>query len=140
MSTVEDKLIAKYAAELQDIYDKQTAGQYTFTGVLAIFLREVDAARDQDAPAKAPESVAEPLNAYHVDVYRVASFSNRGDYYSVMRVFNNQDRKITWACSCPSWTYSPERNATGCKHTRRVYENRDVTPIRSYETNAYPAT
>ncbi len=38
-----DQLIIKYADELRDIYDRQTAGDHTFTGVLFNFLMELDA-------------------------------------------------------------------------------------------------
>lgn len=37
-----DDLISKYAERLQDIYDCQTAGAHTFTGVLATFLMELE--------------------------------------------------------------------------------------------------
>lgn len=40
-----DELIARYSVELQLIYDKQTAGDHTFSGVLGEFLREVDLKR-----------------------------------------------------------------------------------------------
>jgi hypothetical protein len=36
-----DDLIRKYADQLQDIYDRKTAGAYTFTGVLATFAHEL---------------------------------------------------------------------------------------------------
>lgn len=35
-----DTLIDKYAAELQDIYDKRRAGENTFAGVLVRVIRE----------------------------------------------------------------------------------------------------
>lgn len=35
-----DELILEYAAKLQDIYDKRTAGDYTFKGFLSDFVRE----------------------------------------------------------------------------------------------------
>lgn len=40
-----DELIKKYADRLQAIYDKKTAGDHTFLGVLSDFLREGDALR-----------------------------------------------------------------------------------------------
>ena len=36
-----DKIINKYAGELQKIYDNQTAGDSTFHGVLGSFLLEI---------------------------------------------------------------------------------------------------
>lgn len=38
----EDELIGEYAAILRNIYDHQTAGDYTFEGVLAEFVRRLD--------------------------------------------------------------------------------------------------
>jgi hypothetical protein len=40
-----DELIKKYAERLQTIYDKQRAGDHTFSGILGDFLREVDGLR-----------------------------------------------------------------------------------------------
>lgn len=37
-----DELIAKYARMLEDIYNNQRAGDYTFEGVLSMMLREVE--------------------------------------------------------------------------------------------------
>lgn len=37
-----DELIARHAASLRKIYDERTAGDYTFTGVLAEFLRDYE--------------------------------------------------------------------------------------------------
>lgn len=37
-----DDLITKYAERLQDVYDFRTAGSYTFVGVLATFLMELE--------------------------------------------------------------------------------------------------
>lgn len=42
-----DDLIEEYATVLQNIYDKQTAGDYTFTGVLSEFLRKVQTSGDK---------------------------------------------------------------------------------------------
>ncbi len=36
-----DQKIARYAKTLQAIYDNRTAGDYTFSGVLATFLNDV---------------------------------------------------------------------------------------------------
>lgn len=38
----DDYLIDEYAAILRNIYDQQTAGDYTFEGVLAEFVRKLD--------------------------------------------------------------------------------------------------
>lgn len=35
------KLLNQYSADLQKIYDEQTAGDYTFYGVLSTFARDV---------------------------------------------------------------------------------------------------
>lgn len=40
-----DELIAEYAEKLERIYNERTAGDHTFTGVLAMFLSEVDNTR-----------------------------------------------------------------------------------------------
>lgn len=37
-----DEIIQKYADRLQEIYDKRTAGDHTFTGVLATMLMEIE--------------------------------------------------------------------------------------------------
>lgn len=51
-----DELIARYAQALQSIYDRQTAGDCTFIGVLSEFARDVE--RELSKPH---EPVAEQL-------------------------------------------------------------------------------
>jgi hypothetical protein len=41
-----DELLEEYAAKLQEIYDGQTAGDYTFVGVLSEFVRKLKAAEE----------------------------------------------------------------------------------------------
>lgn len=46
-----DALIQKYSDELQKIYDNRTAGDFTFTGVLAEFLNAAQYARQDEEDA-----------------------------------------------------------------------------------------
>lgn len=43
-----DELIRKYAEKLEKVYNEQTAGDFTFDGILAQFLREYDKMCDVD--------------------------------------------------------------------------------------------
>lgn len=42
---IEDQLIDAAAKKLREVYDNQTAGDYTFEGILSAFLRQIDKAR-----------------------------------------------------------------------------------------------
>lgn len=59
---IEDELIEKYAEILQTVYDDQDAGAYTFKGILATFLRELDKDRAKADPK--PEPYTPPFLNY----------------------------------------------------------------------------
>jgi hypothetical protein len=65
-------LLAKYADVLQMIYDEHTAGDYTFTGVLSSFLRELDQMDHpvpDDPPFPAPPPLYYPPGVRHPEVH-----------------------------------------------------------------------
>lgn len=63
MDKTVDLIIDQYAEELRTIYTNQTAGDYTFEGVLMTFLREVDEVRKPTMPTM-PTELTNLLNTF----------------------------------------------------------------------------
>lgn len=61
--SIEDRIIEKYSDILQEIYDKKTAGDHTFVGVLARMLWDLEKQRGAEEKEKLSVLYERALNA-----------------------------------------------------------------------------
>lgn len=102
-----DDLIEFYGNQLQGIYNDRTAGDYTFRGVLSMFLLDVHTV--ERGQATEPEDV--------IHTASLASDSGTG-YYRVTEILAGGDPdRVQYACECKDFTI---RGNPQCKHIVRA--------------------
>lgn len=84
-----DELIKKYALELEKIYAQQTAGCYTFEGLLQEFAKLVLLHQEQENPVGRIDIVTDDNN---VVKYRVTDHSS----FTSTWLFTNMRAAIEW--------------------------------------------
>lgn len=111
-----DALIAAYAKRLEGIYEQRTAGDYTFTGVLAMFSIELSQLVAEQARAEA-ESDAETRTAVQVITWNAPSDQSAEKHYRVIAL-TPAGGTAMYACTCAHYVHRLEI----CKHITRVRE------------------